>query len=102
MLKFSEDEVPTLTSDNQTGFADIKIGSGNFTITYKGSTEGVKVAKLTAARATAVKWMQSAEITGGSGTDISGNVTYRAQDEVNRGSMATFMKSLALYMKFTS
>jgi len=41
-------------------------------------------------------------ITRGSGTDKKENLTYRPQDAVNRGSMATFMKNLAVYMNFTS
>jgi hypothetical protein len=63
-------------------------------VKYDGSSKTTKVGAVNAARMGAINWMQTTEITLGSGSS-GGVTTYRPQDPVNRGAMAEFMRKLA-------
>jgi hypothetical protein len=88
------------TEANTSPFPDVFTSTG----TYKNLTYDTKkterVAGLSASRVGAINWMRITEITLGSGS-IKGVTTYRAQDAVNRGAMAEFMRKLAIYVGST-
>jgi hypothetical protein len=88
----------TATPAAASPFPDVNLTDKN--VKYDRSSKAVKVAAVNAARMGAINWMQTTEITLGSGTS-GGVTTYRPQDPVNRGAMAEFMRRLALLVGST-
>jgi hypothetical protein len=89
--------LPTFKPISQVSFPDVFTGKAK-TITYKddkGKLKKTSVSAVSAERMDSIKWLASSEVTLGSQTDQSGNVTYRPQDTVNRGAMAQFLQKLA-------
>jgi hypothetical protein len=75
-------------------FPDVFTGKAQ-TITYVSPTGSVTQSKVNAVpadRVAAINWLFSTQITVGSQTTPAGQITFRPQDAVNRGSMAQFLK----------
>jgi hypothetical protein len=95
MRKFAG--VPATTA-SRSSFSDVSLQS--VTLKYDQSSQTVSVPKVNSARMGAINWIYQQKITIGSGA-VNGEVAFRAQDPVTRGSMAEFMRKLALQVGST-
>jgi hypothetical protein len=97
MRKFAGVSATTATTSE---FPDVKLTGQN--LKYDKSSKTVWVpAIINSARMGAINWLASTGITKGSGS-VGSVITFRAQDVVNRGAMAEFMRQLALHVGSTS